>query len=320
MEQRIGVDHLGRRLRTLPRRRQRPTSTPREFVAGFPTPCAAVEDRLLCARAESKWCALDPGSWSALRALTITVEDDEPAAAWSAAICSAAAGAAAARASISPPARRRRHPLRRDHARRRPRQPDRVPLREGIDRRRVAGDPDAAPASRRLRPASRSTPPFQRRPPQPPPLRHGLRRQRRLQPRLAVLRSTTTRRRTPAIWRSPAATSGAGSTTSTSPGPIPTRARRARSRAPTGGSPGRPASTPGFSSSPAATSPRSPIARCRGPALYSLHLWLRDEAGNDAPSSALEVPLRFDDVRARRSPSRRGRRAADVPDADPRRQ
>jgi hypothetical protein len=49
---------------------------PREFVAGFATPKAAFEDRLLCAKAESKWCSLDPGSWSALRALTITVEDD----------------------------------------------------------------------------------------------------------------------------------------------------------------------------------------------------------------------------------------------------
>jgi hypothetical protein len=48
---------------------------PREFVAGFAIPVAAVEDRLLCARAESKWCAVDPGSWSALRALTITIED-----------------------------------------------------------------------------------------------------------------------------------------------------------------------------------------------------------------------------------------------------
>ncbi len=48
---------------------------PREFVAGFPTPVAAFEDRLLCARAESKWCALSPASWSSLRALTITLED-----------------------------------------------------------------------------------------------------------------------------------------------------------------------------------------------------------------------------------------------------
>ena len=32
------------------------------------------------------------------------------------------------------------------------------------------------------------------------------------------------------------------------------------------------------------------------PGQFVLHLWLRDEAGNDAPSSALDVPLRFDDV------------------------
>jgi hypothetical protein len=48
---------------------------PRDFVAGFPTPMPALEDRLLCARAESKWCSLDPGSWSGLRALTITLDD-----------------------------------------------------------------------------------------------------------------------------------------------------------------------------------------------------------------------------------------------------
>jgi hypothetical protein len=50
--------------------------TPREFVVGFSTPMPALEDRLLCAKAESKWCSLDPGSWSAIRALTITIEDD----------------------------------------------------------------------------------------------------------------------------------------------------------------------------------------------------------------------------------------------------
>ena len=47
-----------------------------EFSKGFPAPVAGFEDRLLCARAESKWCSLDPGSWSSLRTLTITVEDD----------------------------------------------------------------------------------------------------------------------------------------------------------------------------------------------------------------------------------------------------
>ncbi|HEX8751835.1 MAG TPA: hypothetical protein VF731_00315 [Solirubrobacterales bacterium] len=57
-------------------------ATPRDFVVGFPTPMPALEDRLLCARAESKWCSLEQGSWSALRALTITVEDDSPPGAW----------------------------------------------------------------------------------------------------------------------------------------------------------------------------------------------------------------------------------------------
>jgi hypothetical protein len=52
-------------------------TTPREFVAGFSSGKSALEDRLLCARAESKWCSLDPGSWSAIRALTITVQDDQ---------------------------------------------------------------------------------------------------------------------------------------------------------------------------------------------------------------------------------------------------
>lgn len=49
---------------------------PREFVAGFNPAQPALEDRLLCARAETKWCSLDPGSWSSIRALTITVQDD----------------------------------------------------------------------------------------------------------------------------------------------------------------------------------------------------------------------------------------------------
>lgn len=53
-------------------------ATPREFVAGFNPAQPAFEDRLLCAKAESKWCSLEPGSWSAIRALTITVQDDQP--------------------------------------------------------------------------------------------------------------------------------------------------------------------------------------------------------------------------------------------------
>jgi Bacterial Ig-like domain len=46
----------------------------RDFAAGFSPPQWAFEDRLLCARAESKSCTL-AGSWSGLRALTITIED-----------------------------------------------------------------------------------------------------------------------------------------------------------------------------------------------------------------------------------------------------
>ncbi|HET7506722.1 MAG TPA: hypothetical protein VFJ53_00035 [Solirubrobacterales bacterium] len=57
-------------------------TTPREFTKGFPAPVAAFEDRLLCARGEDKWCSLDPGSWSALRALTITVDDSTAPGAW----------------------------------------------------------------------------------------------------------------------------------------------------------------------------------------------------------------------------------------------
>jgi hypothetical protein len=51
-------------------------ANPRSFVAGFSPPAPSIEDRLLCARAETKWCSLELGSWSAVRALTITVEDN----------------------------------------------------------------------------------------------------------------------------------------------------------------------------------------------------------------------------------------------------
>jgi hypothetical protein len=45
------------------------------FAANFPVPQPALEDRLLCARPENKWCTLDQDSWSAMRALTITLFD-----------------------------------------------------------------------------------------------------------------------------------------------------------------------------------------------------------------------------------------------------
>jgi len=46
------------------------------FGAGFNPAQPALEARLLCARAESKWCSLSPQSWAGVRALTITVQDD----------------------------------------------------------------------------------------------------------------------------------------------------------------------------------------------------------------------------------------------------
>jgi hypothetical protein len=48
---------------------------PRIFSASFSVPQPVLEDRLLCARPESKWCSIEPDSWSAVRALTITLFD-----------------------------------------------------------------------------------------------------------------------------------------------------------------------------------------------------------------------------------------------------
>jgi Big-like domain-containing protein len=55
---------------------------PSNFAAGFNPGVPAIEDRLLCARPESGWCSLDPGSWSSVRAMTFTLEENTvPAAA-----------------------------------------------------------------------------------------------------------------------------------------------------------------------------------------------------------------------------------------------
>lgn len=54
----------------------------RDFVAGFSTPQPALEDRLLCARGADRWCSVEPTSWSGVRALTITVQDDGGPGAW----------------------------------------------------------------------------------------------------------------------------------------------------------------------------------------------------------------------------------------------
>lgn len=80
IEQRLGAVNWGGTF--VPSLTASATDTaPREFALGFDSPVPAFEDRLLCARGVDKWCSLEPGSWSAIRALTITVEDDRSPAA-----------------------------------------------------------------------------------------------------------------------------------------------------------------------------------------------------------------------------------------------
>ncbi len=50
-------------------------TTPRNFAFDLSIPQPAIEDRLLCAKAEDKWCSIEPDSWSAVRALAITIYD-----------------------------------------------------------------------------------------------------------------------------------------------------------------------------------------------------------------------------------------------------
>jgi hypothetical protein len=74
IEQRLGAVNWGGGFE--PRLQAATTDTAaREFSLAFPGGASGFEDRLLCARAESKWCSLEQGSWSALRSLTLTVDD-----------------------------------------------------------------------------------------------------------------------------------------------------------------------------------------------------------------------------------------------------
>jgi hypothetical protein len=50
-------------------------TTQREFSTEFGIPAPAIEDRLLCARTEDRWCSIEQDSWSAIRSLTIDVFD-----------------------------------------------------------------------------------------------------------------------------------------------------------------------------------------------------------------------------------------------------
>ena len=81
MEHRIGVGTWGGGFDALASASTTDTAL-RDFVAGFNPPQPALESRLLCARAESRWCSLDRVSWTGVRALTITVQDDGGPGAW----------------------------------------------------------------------------------------------------------------------------------------------------------------------------------------------------------------------------------------------
>jgi hypothetical protein len=50
-------------------------TTQRDFSTEFGVPAPAIEDRLLCARTADRWCSIEPESWSAIRSLTIDVFD-----------------------------------------------------------------------------------------------------------------------------------------------------------------------------------------------------------------------------------------------------
>jgi hypothetical protein len=56
--------------------------TPSEFSDTFTPSVPIVEDRLVCWRPDSEWCALDPESWSALRNVTLTIDDGYAPGAW----------------------------------------------------------------------------------------------------------------------------------------------------------------------------------------------------------------------------------------------
>lgn len=81
MQQRIGVGTWGGGFEALATATGTNTAL-RNFVFGVNPPQPALEDRLLCARPESSHCSLVPGSWSGVRALTITIQDDTGPGAW----------------------------------------------------------------------------------------------------------------------------------------------------------------------------------------------------------------------------------------------
>jgi hypothetical protein len=58
------------------------TYSPTEIATTFTPSVPAVEDRLLCARGDDKWCTLDPESWASVREVVLTIDDGVPPGAW----------------------------------------------------------------------------------------------------------------------------------------------------------------------------------------------------------------------------------------------
>jgi hypothetical protein len=56
--------------------------TPSEFNDVFTPSVPIVEDRIVCWRPDTEWCALDPESWSAVRNVTVTIDDGYAPGAW----------------------------------------------------------------------------------------------------------------------------------------------------------------------------------------------------------------------------------------------
>ena len=270
--------------------------TPRDFVAGFATPMPALEDRLLCARAESKWCSLELGSWSGLRALTITLDDGVgPAAGFGGEL-------------MAPGWRRGTQSV----------------FVWGADTgsgiRFGETTLDGARVSLTEYPCEKAS-------------IGGEWRATRMQP--CALGASTTQTISTAVFSdgrhqvAHCVTDFAGNSGCTDPRPVlidNNPPAHPRSLLPTGGEGWRRVDDFDLSWANPDQGPASPIAgaawRLTGPAgfdsgvkfapgrdrvalsdvsvpaagSYSLQLWLRDEAGNEAPASALTVPLRFDDV------------------------
>lgn len=271
---------------------------PREFTKGFPTPVAAFEDRLLCARAETKWCSLEQPSWSGLRGLTITIEDPTPPGAWitggdlvaggwrrgvqSAAIAGFDAGAGVrfgetrldgarvglteypcAKASIGGEWRGTRM----------------QPCLTGVSETHIVA---TGSFSDGLHTIDHCTTDFAANTACAPPRTIFIDNNPPAHPRAVALAGGEGWRRVNDFdlsWENP------------DQGPA----------SPIGGASWQISGATGYDTGVrfAAGRDRGSLANLSVPAAgsYSLRIWLRDEAGNEAPASAVTVPLRFDDVR-----------------------